>query len=299
MKILVTGSSGLMGSALVDALESEGDEAVRLVRSRDGMSGTRSAFWDPAAGRIDAAGLEGVDAVVHLAGENIAAGKWTRQKKARIQDSRIGGTRLLSEALAALKHPPRVFFCASAIGYYGDRGDEVLDEKSPAGEGFLAETCREWESATGPAAGKGIRVVLLRFGVVLSARGGALAKMLGPFRWGLGGPIGDGRQFISWVALEDAIAAIRHAIGHEKLSGAVNVVSPYPVRNITFARTLGRVLRRPTVFSLPAFAARLTLGEMADALLLSSTRVAPKRLQAAGFEYRFPHLESALRHSLM
>jgi len=297
MKVLITGSSGLIGSALIPVLQENGHQIVRLVRSKDRVSDS-ATYWNPEAGEIDTSRLEGMDAVVHLAGENVASGRWTKAKMARIRDSRVIGTRLLSESLARLDQPPGVLACASAVGYYGSRGDEELEEESAPGAGFLAEACREWEAATEPAAEKGIRVVNLRFGVVLSQSGGALAKMLFPFRMGCGGIIGGGKQYWSWIAEEDAVRAIHHVLVTEALSGAVNVVAPYPVRNRAFTRTLGGVLRRPTVFPLPAFAARLALGRMADVLLLASARVVPKRLLSSGYEFRFPHLEVALRHLL-
>ena len=254
--------------------------------------------WDPAAGQIDAAALEGVDAAVHLAGENIASGRWTSSKKRRILESRVQGTRTLCDGLARLTCPPKALICASAIGYYGSRGDEVLTEESGPGTGFLADVCRAWEAAAEPAEKRGIRVVRLRIGVILSPAGGALAKMLLPFKLGAGGKIGDGKQYMSWIALDDLVVAIHHALVTESLSGPVNGVSPYPVANADFTRTLGRVLARPTLFPMPAFAARLAFGEMAKETLLASTRVDPARLRASGYKFRHPELEGALRHLL-
>ncbi len=296
MKILVSGSSGLVGSALVPFLSSGGHEIVRLIRGWP-QPGEAAVPWDPPAGRIEAARLEGLDAVVHLAGENIA-GRWTATRKARIRESRVQGTRLLAETLARLARPPKVFVCASAIGYYGDRGDAVLREDSPPGAGFLAEVCREWEAAARPAAEKGVRVVHLRIGVVLSPAGGALARMLTPFKLGLGGRIGAGGQFMSWIAIDDLTGAIHHALATESLRGPVNAVAPRPVTNREFTKTLGRVLGRPTLFPMPAFAARLTFGEMADELLLASARVEPAKLVTSGYRFRAPELEGALRHLL-
>lgn len=300
MKILISGSTGLVGSAVVPALQSSGQETIRLVRSStSGMQPQdRSITWEPSSGQLSATDLEGIDAAVHLAGENIAASRWTPQQKARIRGSRVAGTRLLAETLAKLKAPPKTLVCASAIGFYGDRADQRLDEDSLPGIGFLADTCREWEAAAKPAADRGIRVVHLRTGVVLASQGGALAKMLTPFRLGVAGIIGSGQQYMSWISLDDLVSVISFALSKETLRGPVNAVAPNPVTNHEFTKTLGRVLRRPTVFPMPAFAARLAFGEMADGLLLASTRVEPKRLIDAGFRFRYPDLEAALVHAL-
>jgi uncharacterized protein (TIGR01777 family) len=297
MNILVSGSTGLVGSALVPSLTADGHTVTQLVRTASPHL-DRTALWDPVKGEIDTAALEGQDAVVHLAGENIATGRWTAAKKARIKDSRVNGTRLLCEALSRLSRPPQALLCASAIGYYGSRGDEVLTEESSAGSGFLADICREWEAAAAPAVQKGIRVVHLRFGVIFSARGGPLTKMLTPFRLGVGGRIGSGRQYLSWVAIDDVMGAIHHALRTSSLQGPVNVVAPRPVTNLEFTKTLGRVLGRPTIAPLPGFMARLMLGEMADELLLASARVQPTRLLDTHYPFRFPELEGALRHLL-
>ena len=296
MNILVTGASGLIGTSLVASLTSNGHEVTRLVR-RQPKSGEKAARWDPMAGTIEASAIEGVDAVVHLAGENIAE-RWTAAKKARIRDSRVKGTQLLCETLARLSSLPKVLVSASAIGYYGDRGEAILTEESPPGRGFLAEVCRAWEAATEPARQHGMRVVQLRFGVVLSPAGGALAKILPPFRIGLGGVLGSGRQYMSWIALDDAVGAIQHAIVTDALQGPTNAVAPQAVTNQEFTKTLGKVLGRPTVFPLPAFAARLMFGEMADELLLASTRIQPAKLPASGYRFRYPELADALRHLL-
>jgi uncharacterized protein len=297
MKILVSGATGLVGSALVPSLATAGHEVTRLVRARDGAS--RSAItWDPARGLLDAASLEGFDAVVHLTGESIATGRWNAAKKARIQDSRVLSTSLIAGTIARLSRPPKVLLCASAIGYYGDRGDEVLAEDSPPGVDFLSRVCRAWEAASEPAVQKGVRVVRHRFGMILSPNGGGLATMLPPFKLGAGGRTGSGRQFISWIAIDDVLGALEHALTAGALSGPVNTVSPRPVTNDEFTKTLGRVLRRPTFAAMPAFAARLVFGEMADALLLSSQRVEPKRLLASGYRFRYPDLEPTLRHLL-
>lgn len=295
MKTLISGSAGLIGSELVSFLSQQGDQVVRLVR-RTPISG--EIQWDPIAGTIEANKLEGFDALIHLAGDPIAAGRWTPQKKARIRDSRVIGTQLLAESLARLTRPPKVFVCASAIGYYGNRGDEILTEESSPGSGFLGKVGQEWEKATEPAIQKGIRVVNLRFGIVMSPKGGALKLMLPPFRMGAGGVLGNGRQIMSWVALDDVVGAIQFALTHDSLQGPVNVVAPQPVANLQFTKTLGKVLKRPTLFPVPAFAVRLLFGEMADEALLASARVAPMKLKAAGFSFRHPELEGALRAML-
>jgi hypothetical protein len=295
MKILVTGASGLVGTALLPALKAAGHEVYRLVRSAADRA-ANGINWNPSEGTIDAASLEGMEAVIHLAGENIAEGRWTDEKKRRIRESRVKGTRLLSETLAGLKQKPHTLLSASATGFYGDRGDELLTEQSASGKDFLAEVCREWELATQPAAQSGMRVVNLRFGVILSAEGGALKKMLTPFKLGVGGKIGSGRQYMSWIGIDDAVGAILFALETETLRGPVNVVSPQPVTNLEFTKTLGRVLSRPTIFSVPEFAARLAFGEVADALLLSSTRVVPLRLKEAGYQFKYPELELAMHH---
>lgn len=295
MRIAVTGSTGLVGSALVPFLTTGGHEVVRIVRKR---TSEEDSSWTPEAGLIDTERLEGLDAVVHLAGENIAARRWNVAQKARIRDSRIQGTTLLSETLARLRQPPRVLICASAIGFYGDRGDEELIETSASGNGFLPEVCREWEAATAAAENAGIRVVHMRFGIILSPKGGALAQMLTPFRLGVGGRLGNGRQWMSWIALDDAIGAIYHALATQTLRGPVNTVAPKPATNVDFTKTLGRVLHRPTIFPIPAFVARLAFGELANDLLLASTRVVPRALLDSGYEFIFPDLEQALRHLL-
>jgi hypothetical protein len=297
MKILISGSHGLVGKALVRSLVEDGHEVVRLIR-RGHNIGELQIEWHPNQGRIDAQHLEGFAAVVHLAGESIASGRWTGEKKRSIRDSRVKGTSLLSEAIAQLSRPPAVFISASAIGYYGNRGDEELTETSPPGNDFLASVCVEWEAATRPAVEKGIRTVITRFGVILDRDGGALAKMLTPFRMGIGGRVGDGRQWMSWIALDDVINALKFLLLDSVVHGPVNIVAPNPVTNAEFTKSLGRVLSRPTFLPVPAFGARLAFGELADALLLSSQRVEPAVLTERGFAPYWPRLEPALQHLL-
>jgi uncharacterized protein len=297
MKVAITGSRGLVGSALVPFLTTGGHRVTRLVRSADG-SDKDDVAWDPSTGRIDAGRIEGFDAVVHLAGENIAARRWNAEHKARVRDSRLQGTRLLCETLATLRRPPRVLVSASAIGFYGDRGEEELNEESPSGIGFLPEVCREWEAATEPARLAGVRVVSTRFGIILSPKGGALSKMLPPFRLGMGGRIGDGRQWMSWIALDDAVGCIYHALVKKSVRGPVNAVAPNPVTNLEFTNTLGNVLSRPNFFPMPGFMARLAFGEMADELLLASTLVIPQALRDSDYQFLYADLDSALRHLL-
>jgi hypothetical protein len=294
LRVALTGASGLIGRHVAAALRQAGHRVDPLVR-RAPQPGTTEIRWDPARGDVDAQALSAVDAVVHLAGETIAAGRWTPARKAAIRDSRVLGTMLLSQCLAQFDPPPRVFVSASAIGYYGDRGDEMLDESHPPGHGFLADVCREWEAATAPARQAGIRVVNLRIGMVLSRDGGALPRMLTPFKLGLGGRVGSGRQYMSWIALPDLVRVFEHVIATEELRGPVNAVAPQAVTNAEFTRALGRVLRRPTILPAPAFAVRLVFGEMGQELLLASTRVVPRRLEATGFAFELGQLEAALR----
>ena len=296
MKVAVTGASGLMGSALVPFLTAGGHQVLRLVRRAPRSE--EEVRWDPSRDEIDASALEGVDAVIHLSGENLAGGRWTDGRKTRIRNSRIDSTRTLARALASLKRPPKVLVSASAIGLYGDCGEDWVTESSPAADDFLAHLTRDWEAAAAPAADAGIRVVHPRFGVVLSPAGGALGKLLLPFRLGLGGVVGPGTQYMSWVAMDDVLGALHHALVDEEMRGPFNLVTPEPVTNREFTRTLGRVLGRPTLLPVPAFALKAVLGEMAEATLLASTRVRPDRLQSRGYGFRFPDLESALRHAL-
>ncbi|VGO22103.1 TIGR01777 family oxidoreductase [Pontiella sulfatireligans] len=281
MKVLVSGSSGLVGSALMENLQADGHEVGRLPRTFE-----------------QAIDFSGVGAVVHLAGESIAEGRWTDAKKKRIEESRVSGTRQLAEQLASSSSKPAVFICASAIGFYGDRADETLDEASSAGSGFLPDVCKNWEAAAKPAADAGIRTVWIRTGIVLSKKGGALNKMLPPFKMGAGGILGNGRQYMSWISLEDEIGAICFSIENAVVSGPVNLVAPNPATNLEFTKALGKALHRPTILPMPAFAVRLLFGEMGDALLLGSTRVLPKKLIEAGYEFCHPDLQSALEDVL-
>lgn len=294
MKIVVAGASGLVGSALLPALRASGHDVMRLVR-RDARA-PDEIRWNPVAGEIDATRLEGVDAAINLAGENLASGRWTAERRERILRSRVDATRTLVTALAKLERKPAVFLSASAVGFYGDRGDEMLDESSAIGHGFLPEVCLAWETHAENAARAGIRTVLLRFGVILADGGGALAKMLPPFRVGLGGRLGSGKQWMSWVSIKDVVGAIRHALTTETLRGPVNVVAPQAVTNGEFARTLGRVLGRPAVLPVPAWVLRLAVGRgMADEALLASTRARPMRLRESGYVFRDGELDAALR----
>jgi len=297
MKILVSGSHGLVGKALVHSLTTDSHEVVKLVRA-DRSFGNFEIEWHPNHGTIDAERLEGFDAVVHLAGESIASGRWTDEKKRAIRDSRVKGTALLSETLSSLSRPPSVFVSASAIGYYGDRGDELLAENSAPGDQFLSSVCVEWENATRPASEKGIRTACARFGIILDQHGGALAKMLMPFRMGIGGRVGSGKQWMSWIALDDVVNGLKFVLADNTIEGPVNFVAPNPVTNAEFTKTLGRILSRPTLFPVPEFAARLAFGEMADALLLSSQRVDPGVLEDNGFLFNWPTLDAALRNIL-
>jgi len=300
-RFLVSGSTGLVGTALTALLSAGGHHVTRLSRgegARPDPLGASRVEWDPVRGVLNPEAVSGHDVVVHLAGENVAGGLWTEERKARIRDSRVNGTQLLSRALAATPHPPEVLVCASAVGFYGDRGNMEVDEGSAAGSGFLAETGVEWEQAADAARQAGIRVVHLRIGIVLTPAGGALARMLPPFRMGVGGPLGSGRQFWSWIAIDDLLGAILHVAASDHLDGPVNAVAPEHVRNAEFSATLGRVLRRPAIMPAPAAALRLLLGEMADEMLLGGAQVLSSRLLESGFTFRYPDLEGALRHLL-
>lgn len=297
MKILVSGSHGLVGSALVESLRNAGHQVVRLVRSNHPESD--AIVWNPKQPSMDLNPFEGFDAVVHLAGENIASGRWSDAKKERIRNSRVEGTRQLAAILSTLTQKPKVLVNASAIGFYGNRGEEVMTESSEPGKGFLPEVCKEWEQATKDAEEAGIRVVRLRIGVVLSKDGGALSRMLIPFKFGLGGVVGSGAQYMSWITLQDLVRVVTQALEQENLRGSVNAVSPHPVTNKEFTRALGKVLHRPTIFPLPAFVAKVVMGEMAEELLLSSTRVVPEKLLQNGFVFKHPKIDEALESVLV
>ncbi len=294
--ILITGASGMIGTRLSRALEVTGHTVLKAVRRA--AQNDREVRWDPARGKIDKAKLANLDGVVHLAGASIAGKRWTESYKKEIRDSRVDGTKLISETIASLAHKPRVFACASAIGFYGDRGNAELDESSSPGQGFLPDVCLAWENSCRAARDAGIRTVNMRIGVVLSTEGGALKSMLLPFKLGLGGVIGSGEQYFSWLSLDDIVGAMQFVLANDSLSGPVNLVSPNPVTNREYTKTLGKVLVRPTIFPMPSFAARLAFGEMADELLLASTRVQPRKLERAGFKFAYPQLEPALRHVL-
>ena len=292
-RVVVSGASGLVGRRLVTHLRAAGHRVGRLVRgSRVAEPG--DVAWDPGRATIDAEALEGAAAVVHLAGENVGAGRWTRAKKERIRKSRVRGTRLLVDALSGLSEPPRVLLSASAVGYYGDRADDWLDESSAPGQDFLAEVCQAWEAEAERAAQAGIRVARFRLGIVLAPEGGALGRMLPLFRWGLGGRLGSGRHYQSWITLHDVVRALEHALNDDQVHGPVNVVSPNPVTNAEFTHALGRALGRPAFLPAPACALRLVLGELAGSVL-SSQRARPSVLQRTGFEFAHPDLGPALR----
>lgn len=296
MKIAVTGSHGLIGEALCKHLSGQGHIVARIIRASNSASG--DIHWNPADGSIESDKLNGVDAVIHLAGENIASHRWTAEQKQKIKESRIRGTKLLADTICGLEKKPEVVVSGSAIGFYGDRGSETLTESSNVGSGFLADVCREWEEAIAPVAAAGVRVVNARTGVVLSTKAGALNKMLPIFQLGGGGNIGDGRQYMSWISLDDEIKALEFALTHSSVSGPINLVAPNPVTNAEFTAVLGSVLHRPAFVPLPAFAAKIILGEMADELLLSSQKCQPTKLQSAGYQFEYPDLKEALSTTL-
>ncbi len=297
MRILITGASGLIGKALQESFEKKDYEM--LLGSRSEPKSEDEIQWNADTGFADddLPRLENLDAVIHLAGESISALRWTDEKKKAIRDSRVHGTRTMIEAFARLEKKPKVFISASAVGFYGDRGDDEMTETSAAGDTFLAEVCKEWEAESRRAEDMGIRTILLRNGIVLSKHGGALATMLTPFKLGVGGVVGSGKQWMSWVSLDDVVGIVNFALENEAVRGAINVVSPNPATNEEFTKTLGEVLYRPTILPLPEFAVNLVFGEMGDALLIDSTRVVPKRLVAAHYDFKFPDLKPALEHA--
>lgn len=296
MKILITGSTGLIGGALQRSFKEKGHEM--LLASRKPPVDEGHVQWDIESGFADPGRLEGVDVVIHLAGESVSGLRWTDEKKKAIRDSRVLGTRNVVDAISKLKNRPKTLIAASAIGFYGERGDEELTESSAAGDNFLAEVSKAWEAESRRAEDAGIRTVLLRTGIVLSKDGGALATMLTPFKLGVGGVVGSGKQWMSWISLDDEIAVINYAIENENVRGAINAVSPHPVTNHDFTKTLGEVLYRPTFMPLPEFVVGMVFGEMGDALLLSSAKVMPKRLEDAGFEFKYPDLKAAIEHAV-
>lgn len=299
MKVLISGSSGLVGSALCQRLEAEPDsEIVRLVRKQSPDTQQTSVVWNPAEGQLEPQAFDGVDVVVHLGGVNIAGKRWSPEVKQKIFNSRFQSTSLLASQLATLEQKPSVFLCASAVGFYGDRGEERLDESSPRGEGFLADVCQAWEQATQPAKDAGIRVVNMRFGMILDRKGGALGQMLTPFKMGVGGRLGSGKQYWSWIALPDVINALQFCLNHSELAGPVNFVAPDEVTNLEFTKTLGKVLSRPTCLPVPAWGVKTAFGEMGQELMLTSARVIPKKLSEAGFQFQYPQLEDAFRSVL-
>jgi uncharacterized protein len=296
MKVLITGASGLIGNALQRSFREKGYEM--LLASRSQPKGDNEIQWDVDAGFSEPERLEGIDAVVHLAGESISGLRWTDEKKKAIRNSRVLGTRSVVNAISKLQDRPRVLVAASAVGFYGERGEEELTESSSAGDDFLSAVAKEWESESRRAEDAGIRTVLLRSGIVLSKDGGALGTMLTPFKLGVGGVVGSGKQWMSWISLDDEIEIINFALENENLRGAVNAVSPNPVTNHEFTKTLGDVLYRPTILPLPEFAVSMVFGEMGDALLLASTKALPKRLLDAGFQFKYPSLKPAIEHAV-
>ncbi len=299
MRILVSGSSGFLGTAIVDSLKEQKHQVVRIVRpgtaaKNTGADRAQQVSWDPVAGKFDAATAEAADALIHLAGASIADGRWSASRKNVIRTSRIDATRHLIGALAKLQTPPRIIVAASAVGYYGNRGDETLTEQSAPGNDFLAEACREWEAETARGAEFGARVVSLRFGIILASHGGALPKMALPFKLGAGGRLGNGRQWMSWLTLAEVVNIVDFALANSQLAGPVNAITPNPVRNSEFTAVLAKTLHRPAIFPAPAFALRLALGEMADGLLLASQRVIPAKLTNASYRFQQADLAGAL-----
>jgi uncharacterized protein (TIGR01777 family) len=299
MKIIVSGASGLVGTALTASLRVQGHTVLHLVRKRTPQETSSAEIrWDPLSAQVDVPALEGADAVVHLSGANVSKGRWTPARKRVLSSSRLDSTRVLVDSLARLRQKPRVFISASAVGYYGNRGDEILIESTGPGNDFLSHLARDWEAEAMRASQAGMRAVILRFGVILSSEGGALPEIIRPFKFGVGGRLGSGRQWMSWIALPDAVDIIESSMANAGWNGPLNAVAPEPVRNSEFAEIVGRVLHRPAILPAPGFMLRLALGEMADALLLSSQRAIPERLLQSGYAFKFPDLEAALRTML-
>ncbi|NUM34162.1 MAG: TIGR01777 family protein [Candidatus Brocadiae bacterium] len=294
MKVLVSGSSGFLGKNLVFYLKQKGHEVISLVRTQN--KGENTVYWNPEKGIIGK--LPPIDAAIHLSGENIGNERWTKEKKKKILDSRVLSTRLLAKTFSEMTTPPKMWLCASACGFYGNQGDKKLTEESPKGKGFLSDVCQEWEKETQSVKAKGIRVASLRFGIILSPQGGVLEKMLIPFKLGLGGPIGNGKQYVSWISLDDAVSAIHHCLICEKIQGPVNLVAPEPITNEGFSKLLGKILNRPTVFFIPNMAPRIMLGEMGEELVLYSIRSMPAKLLETGYSFIHPDMETALRYLL-
>jgi uncharacterized protein (TIGR01777 family) len=299
MRLIISGASGLVGNALTKTFRADGHTVLRLVRPGAAVSSPDVIRWDPPSSQIDLAAMEGADVVVHLSGANISDGRWTPARRALLRSSRVDSTRAFVDSLAQLRQKPRVFLSASAVGYYGNRGDEILTEAAGPGSDFLSLLARDWEAEASRASLCGIRTAILRFGVILAAEGGALPQMIRPFQFGIGGRLGSGRQWLSWVPLEDVIRIVQFIIANPQINGPVNIVAPKPVQNAEFARIIGQTLHRPAIFPAPAFALRVALGEMADALLLASQRVRPEKLLAAGYSFHFEDLEPALRAILV
>lgn len=297
LKVAITGASGLIGSSLSSLLSSLGYNVYKLVRRRSGLN-WNEIFWNPDTSELDISALEGMDAVINLAGENIAKKRWSEARKESIKKSRVRGTKLISQCIASLKKPPKVFVSASAIGYYGNRIDEVVNECSVPGDGFLSQVCQEWEGATQAAQSAGTRVVIMRIGLVLSSKGGVLPKLLPVYKGGIAGKLGSGKQWISWISIKDLVRAINHFLISEHISGRVNVVSPGAVTNLEFTKILGKVLHTPTILTIPSWVVRMLFGEMGDELFLQGARVEPRKLSESGFLFNYPSLEAALLEEL-